>query len=103
MVGPPFFTDFNLEAKPGQKVALVGPSGCGKSSVVALIERFYDPDSGDVLIDGVPLRELDLHWWRNQVCHAAGVCVRARAHARVVVGVWLLVSLPPLSLTLCLD
>jgi ABC-type multidrug transport system fused ATPase/permease subunit len=63
----PIFNDFNLEIKPGQTVALVGPSGSGKSSVVSLIERFYDLDSGMVLIDGVPLTDLNLHWWRTQV------------------------------------
>ena len=66
----PLFPDFNLEIKPGQTVALVGPSGSGKSSVVSLIERFYDLDSGMVLIDGVPLTDLNLHWWRTQVCPA---------------------------------
>ena len=63
----PIFRGLDLEIQPGQNVALVGPSGCGKSSVIALLERFYDPDSGALLVDGVPLRDLNLHWWRTQV------------------------------------
>lgn len=51
----------------GQTTALVGPSGAGKSSLISLICRFYDPSSGYVLIDGVPLPELNLAWWRNQI------------------------------------
>eukprot|EP00667_Euglena_gracilis_P000336 EG_transcript_336 len=63
----PIFKGFNLEVQPGQRVALVGPSGSGKSSIVALIQRFYDPEEGDVLVDGVPLRHLNLHSWRDKV------------------------------------
>ncbi len=51
----------------GETTALVGPSGAGKSSLVGLICRFYDPSSGRLLIDGIPLPELDLAWWRNQL------------------------------------
>jgi ATP-binding cassette, subfamily B, bacterial MsbA len=51
----------------GQTTALVGPSGAGKSSLINLICRFYDPSSGRVLVDGVPLPELDLAWWRSQI------------------------------------
>ncbi|KAI9025534.1 P-loop containing nucleoside triphosphate hydrolase protein [Hyaloraphidium curvatum] len=58
---------FNLNIRPGTKVALVGPSGSGKSSVVKLLERFYDPIGGSVKLDGVDLREIDLHWLRQQI------------------------------------
>jgi subfamily B ATP-binding cassette protein MsbA len=51
----------------GQTTALVGPSGAGKSSLISLICRFYDPSAGQVLIDGIPLPELDLAWWRNRI------------------------------------
>jgi ATP-binding cassette, subfamily B, bacterial MsbA len=51
----------------GETTALVGPSGAGKSSMVSLICRFYDPSFGRVLIDGIPLPQLDLAWWRNQI------------------------------------
>eukprot|EP01065_Artemidia_motanka_P012727 TRINITY_DN1701_c7_g1_i1.p1 TRINITY_DN1701_c7_g1~~TRINITY_DN1701_c7_g1_i1.p1 ORF type:complete len:1312 (+),score=406.83 TRINITY_DN1701_c7_g1_i1:95-4030(+) len=61
------FRDLNLRIPAGQVVALVGASGCGKSSVVGMLQRFYDPEEGLLLIDGVPLHELDLEWWRNQV------------------------------------
>jgi subfamily B ATP-binding cassette protein MsbA len=51
----------------GETTAFVGPSGAGKSSLINLICRFYDPSSGRLLIDGIPLPELDLEWWRNQI------------------------------------
>lgn len=47
--------------------ALIGESGSGKSTVISLIERFYDPESGTVFLDGVPLRELKLSWLRQQM------------------------------------
>src|SRR5246127_3425264 len=59
--------DVSCSIKIGQTTALVGPSGAGKSSLINLICRFYDPSSGRLLIDGVPLTELDLAWWRNQI------------------------------------
>ncbi|MBV9594545.1 MAG: ABC transporter ATP-binding protein, partial [Actinobacteria bacterium] len=52
---------------PGETVALVGETGAGKSTVVKLIARFYDPDSGAVEIDGVNLRDLDLSEFRSQL------------------------------------
>ena len=57
----------NLTVKPGQTVALVGPSGSGKSTVVSLIERFYDPLSGGLSLDGTELRDLNIGWLRSQV------------------------------------
>ncbi len=47
--------------------ALVGTSGCGKSTILQLVLRFYDPDEGRILVDGIDLREIDLVWWRDQV------------------------------------
>jgi len=58
---------FNLTIKPGTIVALVGPSGCGKSSVVSLIERFYDPQEGQILFDNKNIKELNLHFLREHV------------------------------------
>ncbi|KAG5482882.1 hypothetical protein LSCM1_06916 [Leishmania martiniquensis] len=61
------FTDLSLTIQRGQKVAFSGASGCGKSSIIGLIQRFYDPAAGDVLVDGVNMRELDLLQWRDQI------------------------------------
>lgn len=61
------FEGFGLEIPAGKIVALVGGSGSGKSTVVALIERFYEPRSGAVMLDGVDVRELDLKWMRGQI------------------------------------
>ena len=57
----------NVSVKPGQTLALVGPSGCGKSTVVSLIERFYDPLSGSLTLDGTDLKDLNIRWLRSQV------------------------------------
>jgi ATP-binding cassette subfamily B protein len=51
--------DFDLEVRPGETVALVGPSGAGKSTVFQLLLRFYDPQAGRILYDGIDIRELD--------------------------------------------
>jgi ATP-binding cassette, subfamily B, bacterial MsbA len=59
--------DVNCSIRIGQTTALVGPSGAGKTSLINLICRFYDPSSGHLRVDGVPLTELDLTWWRNQI------------------------------------
>ncbi|HWL69835.1 MAG TPA: ABC transporter transmembrane domain-containing protein [Geminicoccus sp.] len=55
----PVLREFDLDVAPGERVALVGPSGAGKSSVLQLLLRFYEPDAGQILVDGVPLAELD--------------------------------------------
>uniref|UniRef100_A0AC35FBA3 p-glycoprotein n=1 Tax=Panagrolaimus sp. PS1159 TaxID=55785 RepID=A0AC35FBA3_9BILA len=57
----------NVEAKPGETIALVGSSGCGKSTVVSLLERFYEPLSGEVSIDGTNIREYGLKDMRSQI------------------------------------
>ena len=56
-----------LEASPGQTVALVGPSGGGKSTILSLIPRFYEADSGRITLDGVDVRELTLKSLRDQI------------------------------------
>ncbi len=49
--------DFNLNVKPGQKIAIVGPTGCGKTTFINLLMRFYDVDNGDIVISGVPIKD----------------------------------------------
>lgn len=56
--GHPILKDFNLEVAAGQKVALVGSTGSGKTTVVNLLMRFYDIDSGEILIDGVNIKDI---------------------------------------------
>lgn len=50
--------DFNLNVKPGQRVAIVGPTGCGKTTLINLLMRFYDVDSGRILVNDIPIREM---------------------------------------------
>ncbi|XP_060519433.1 ATP-dependent translocase ABCB1-like isoform X2 [Cylas formicarius] len=59
--------ELDLDIEAGHTVALVGSSGCGKSTVLQLIQRFYDPDRGTVLLDGQDIRNLDLTWFRNLI------------------------------------
>uniref|UniRef100_A0A0E0CJU1 MDR-like ABC transporter n=1 Tax=Oryza meridionalis TaxID=40149 RepID=A0A0E0CJU1_9ORYZ len=61
------FTNLCLRIPSGKTIALVGESGSGKSTVVALIERFYDPDSGAIFLDGMDLKTLKLTWLRQQI------------------------------------
>lgn len=59
--------NFSLKIEAGKTVALVGASGSGKSTVVQLLERFYDPLSGSITLDGVGLRDLNIKWLRNTI------------------------------------
>ncbi|CAF0770902.1 unnamed protein product [Adineta ricciae] len=58
---------FNFTIESGQTVALVGSSGSGKSTAIQLIERFYDPTIGQILIDSQDIRSLNLQWYRSQI------------------------------------
>ncbi|RWS02634.1 multidrug resistance protein 1-like protein, partial [Dinothrombium tinctorium] len=58
---------FNLTINPGETVAIVGSSGCGKSTVIQLLQRFYDPTYGRILVDGKNIKELNVGWFRDQI------------------------------------
>jgi ATP-binding cassette, subfamily B (MDR/TAP), member 1 len=63
----PVMKRFSLKVKEGQAVALVGKSGAGKSTAVAMLQRFYDPIKGEILLDGVNIKDVDIKWLRNQI------------------------------------
>ncbi|TDL23269.1 P-loop containing nucleoside triphosphate hydrolase protein [Rickenella mellea] len=63
----PIVKDLNIHFPAGKTAALVGASGSGKSTIVALVERFYDPLSGSVKLDGVDLKDLNVKWLRSQI------------------------------------
>lgn len=65
--GRPVLLDVDIEARPGEMVALVGPTGAGKTTVVNLVARFYDPRRGRVTIDGIDLRAVTQRSWRRQL------------------------------------
>ena len=65
--GKPVINNVSFKIKKGDRVALVGPSGSGKSTILSLIERFYEPDSGEILLEGVPVRELSRDTLRSQI------------------------------------
>ncbi len=64
--GTAALSNVSFVIEPGTSLALVGPSGAGKSTIADLILRFYDPTEGQILYDGVDVRELDLRWYRSQ-------------------------------------
>ena len=57
----------SFAVRPGEKIALVGPSGAGKSTIISLLLRFYDPQQGELLVDGRPAPSYPLDWLRNQM------------------------------------
>ena len=61
----PLIENFNLEVKPGQRVALVGPTGCGKTTVINLLMRFYDVDEGSIQVEGTDIRHITRHSLRK--------------------------------------
>ena len=61
--------DFQLNIKPGSKVAIIGHTGSGKTTIAQLLLRLYDPTEGRILIDGAPLKELDLTVLRRQISY----------------------------------
>jgi ATP-binding cassette subfamily B protein/subfamily B ATP-binding cassette protein MsbA len=65
--GRPILTNVHLRVPHGETVALVGKNGCGKTTLVGLIPRFYDPDHGSILVDGVDIRTANLRSLRQQI------------------------------------
>ena len=65
--GEPVLKDINLLALPGESIALVGASGAGKTTFVNLLPRFYDPQAGKILVDGVDIRDVKLYSLRRQI------------------------------------
>lgn len=63
--GQELIRDFNLQVKPGQKIAIVGPTGCGKTTLINLLMRFYDVKGGAILVDGTDVREIMRHSLRS--------------------------------------
>lgn len=63
----PLIGDFDLSVKPGQRIAIVGPTGCGKTTFINLLMRFYDPDGGDILLDGVNTLDMNRGELRRNV------------------------------------
>ncbi|KAF8031804.1 hypothetical protein BT93_D0883 [Corymbia citriodora subsp. variegata] len=61
------FRDFSLTIPSGKTLALVGGSGSGKSTVISLLQRFYDPLSGQILLDGITINKLQIKWLRSQM------------------------------------
>lgn len=65
--GEPVLKGINLEAKPGETVAIVGPTGAGKTTIISLIPRFYDVTAGRITIDGIDVRDVTLSSLRSQI------------------------------------
>ncbi|MED6233000.1 Multidrug resistance protein 1 [Ataeniobius toweri] len=63
----PILRGLNLRVKKGETLALVGSSGCGKSTTIQLLERFYDPREGRVVMDSIDVKQLNIHWLRSQI------------------------------------
>ncbi len=57
--------NLNVEAKPGQTIAIVGPTGCGKTTLINLLMRFYEPQQGQILIDGINIQNMSREYVRS--------------------------------------
>ena len=65
--GNPVLKNIEFDVTPGTTIALVGPTGAGKTSIVNLLSRFYNPDSGSVLVDGIDLKTVTIESVRAQI------------------------------------
>merc|ERR1712190_224248 len=61
----------SFTVEPGKQTALVGHAGCGKTTIFKLIQRLYDPTSGQILLDGHPLVNYDVHFLRSKIANVA--------------------------------
>ena len=68
----PLIDDFDLSVRPGMKIAIVGPTGCGKTTFINLLMRFYDPQGGEIRLDGVNTRNMD----RGQLRRCVGMVLQ---------------------------
>lgn len=68
----PLIENFNLRVQPGQRVAIVGPTGCGKTTLINLLMRFYDPQEGQIFLDGVDTRDMT----RSQLRSCVGMVLQ---------------------------
>ncbi len=65
--GKPIIKNLSFCARPGETIAIVGATGAGKTTLVNLLERFYEPDEGEILLDSRDIRRLNLEWFRTQI------------------------------------
>ena len=75
----PLIENFNLRARPGQRVAIVGPTGCGKTTIINLLMRFYDVRGGEIRVDGHPVMEVTRDSLRACLLYTS--VLRQRPHA----------------------
>lgn len=64
---PLVLKDINLEIRPGEKIGIVGRSGSGKSTLTNVVQFMYQPESGDILFDGLSIKEINIAWLRSQI------------------------------------
>jgi ATP-binding cassette subfamily B protein len=78
----PALRGLSLRIAAGEKIAIVGENGAGKTTLVNLIARLYDPDAGQILVDGTPLQTLDVREWRQRIANVSQDFLRLEAQLR---------------------
>jgi ABC-type bacteriocin/lantibiotic exporter with double-glycine peptidase domain len=84
----PVIKDFSLTVKPGQRVAVIGKSGAGKTTMLKLLQGLYEPDTGEVTIDGIPASEIDRELFKNSVGSANQEIAIFSASIRENITLW---------------